>query len=264
MLSMFIIGLAIIVIWTVVYHFRKWWATNQQRKADLENARLEMSRTLADMRERAKEAQRTIDKLKRQLQSQGKEIHRQAKTETHHVLQEASQGFPWLARALANYEILDDFRSKYKTHRDRNLTRPKRVAEIVARSREYRTEYHIARSRLDYYETLCPWITEYIDIDLDTLIELTKASKDAESDDDPVRRYLAVGEYERLSPGGRNQLALERYLSKKKSPWELGRDYERFIGYCYEQDRWSVEYFGILEGLSDLGRDLVIKKANRI
>ncbi len=117
---------------------------------------------------------------------------------------------------------------------------------------------------MDYYETLFPWIEDYIDIDLDTLISITKNTNEEKKDSDPVRHYMTSGEYKQLSPKERNQLAFDRYLTKKKTPWQLGRDYERFIGYCFEQDGYDVEYFGILEGLSDLGRDLIVSKGNDI
>jgi hypothetical protein len=75
---------------------------------------------------------------------------------------------------------------------------------------------------------------------------------------------VTSAEYERLSSAERNQLALDRYWQKKKSSWELGRDYERFTGYQYEMDGWGVSYQGIVEGLADLGRDLVAVKDNRV
>ena len=63
----------------------------------------------------------------------------------------------------------------------------------------------------------------------------------------------------------RNQLALDRYkASHKKSKWQIGRDYELYIGYRYSQSGYSVDYFGSYMGLEDLGRDLICKKGNKI
>jgi hypothetical protein len=76
--------------------------------------------------------------------------------------------------------------------------------------------------------------------------------------------YLTQGEYEKLSVTERNQRALDRYWSKRKTSWQVGRDYERFIGYLYEQKGYSVYYQGIEQGLEDLGRDLVCKKDGQI
>ena len=80
-----------------------------------------------------------------------------------------------------------------------------------------------------------------------------------ELDVDPVRLWLTSEDYERLAPSERNQWALDRWGSRRKSRWEIGRDYERYIGYLYEQKGYKVYYQGILEGLADLGRDLIAK-----
>ncbi|MGH7988777.1 MAG: restriction endonuclease, partial [Limisphaerales bacterium] len=60
------------------------------------------------------------------------------------------------------------------------------------------------------------------------------------------------------------QMALDRYWNTKKSPWEVGRLYERYVGYLYEQEGFSVSYHGILEGYDDMGRDLICKKQDAI
>jgi hypothetical protein len=36
--------------------------------------------------------------------------------------------------------------------------------------------------------------------------------------------------------------------------------YERYLGYLYESDGWTVTYFGANEGLEDMGRDLLCIK----
>jgi len=100
--------------------------------------------------------------------------------------------------------------------------------------------------------------------DLDYIIEnINKDDKDEENID-PVKIYLTQAEYSRLSVTERNQKALERYWQKKKTPWEIGRDYERYVGYLYEQEGFNVYYKGIEAGLEDLGRDLIAKKENKV
>jgi Restriction endonuclease len=71
---------------------------------------------------------------------------------------------------------------------------------------------------------------------------------------------LTQEEYRALPTEERNQKALDRYLeSRNKSKWSLGRDYEMYIGYLYEQNGYSVEYKGIIDGFDDLGRDIIAK-----
>ncbi len=40
----------------------------------------------------------------------------------------------------------------------------------------------------------------------------------------------------------------------------IGFLYEQYIGYLYEKEGWQVEYYGIVNGKNDLGRDLICKK----
>lgn len=81
---------------------------------------------------------------------------------------------------------------------------------------------------------------------------------------DPVLLYVPKEDYDQLSSAERNQIALDRYLSKTLSPTAVGRLYERYLGYLYERDGWNVEYHGIIEGYEDLGRDLICTKGNDV
>lgn len=81
---------------------------------------------------------------------------------------------------------------------------------------------------------------------------------------DTIMNYISREEYNNLTTTQRNQLALDRYVERRKSKWEIGRDYELYIGHEYEKDGWNVEYFGTLKGFEDLGRDLICKKGDSI
>ena len=99
--------------------------------------------------------------------------------------------------------------------------------------------------------------------------EQTPDEDNAEAGDDgapvdPAQRWLSKEEYAALSPTERNQRALDRYLRSRKSPWQLGRDYERYIGYLREQAGWKVTYQGIFAVLEDLGRDLIGERDGHI
>lgn len=82
---------------------------------------------------------------------------------------------------------------------------------------------------------------------------------------DYVRNWVSKKEYEELSENERNQLALEKYISSRaKSKWAIGRDYEMFIGYEYENMGYRVTYTGMTDKLKDKGRDLIAKKGDEI
>lgn len=50
----------------------------------------------------------------------------------------------------------------------------------------------------------------------------------------------------------------------KKSKEEIGRDYERYVGYLYEQNGYKVSYQGIKKKMEDGGIDLICQKGNEI
>jgi len=183
------------------------------------------------------------------------------------IIGEKSKGFPWLADAIAQYIELRDLKiSEFLEHKLKPaLSSADRVREIAKEKRILQKQFRITRNLIKYYEALFPWLPEFVGEDLDELIEqVTKKEEKETTQDDPVRFYLTKGEYENLSTTERNQRALDRYWSKKKSSWELGRDYERYVGYLYECQGYSVYYQGIEEGLEDLGRDLIAKRNGEI
>ena len=59
------------------------------------------------------------------------------------------------------------------------------------------------------------------------------------------------------------QKALDEFKKRNFSNLEIGRLYERYIGYLHEEDGWQVTYKGVLGGFADLGRDLVCIKGNQ-
>lgn len=183
------------------------------------------------------------------------------------IVEEKTVGFPWLADAIAQYKELREIRiAEYLEQKLRPaIASAARVRDIAKDKRILEKQFRVTRNLIKYYESLFPWLPDFVGEDLDDLIEsVTNKATQESAKDDPVKFYLTKGEYETLSISERNQRALDRYWSKKKSSWEIGRDYERYIGYLYEQDGYSVYYQGIEAGLEDLGRDLIAKKDREI
>lgn len=60
----------------------------------------------------------------------------------------------------------------------------------------------------------------------------------------------------------RAQRALDRYLRRYFSTDEIGKFYERYIGYLYESKGHEVAYHGLLDGYGDMGRDLLVRRNN--
>ena len=213
--------------------------------------------------EELKKLQLEIDKsnleTKKQIKNEKKDIQK--------IISEKTIGFPWLADAISQYYESRDLKiAEFMENKLRpGLSSADRIRELSKDKREFQKKFILARNISKYYESLFPWITDFVDESIDEAI-LEAFTKEEIIDDeiDPVNNYLTKGEFQKLSVTERNQLALDRYWKRKKTPWEIGRDYERYIGYLYEKEGWTVNYQGIEKGLEDLGRDLICKKGNLI
>ena len=65
-----------------------------------------------------------------------------------------------------------------------------------------------------------------------------------------------------ITPAEVAQQELDAFWNSPKNAAEIGRLYERYIGYLNEMNGFNVEYFGIEKGNQDLGRDLICRKQN--
>lgn len=177
-------------------------------------------------------------------------------------------GRKWLAKFMAEADKVND---DAIADRLRDKKRPAyKAAEEVAEARSERRQYK-ERVKFLEYELLSlkeyfPFLEEYEEVILDESIPLGNGANNlnALEDSDPVLRFVGKSEYEKLTPVQRNQLALERYLNGTLAPAAIGRLYERYLGQLYEKDGWTVEYYGIVKGLEDLGRDLICSKGNEV
>jgi hypothetical protein len=184
------------------------------------------------------------------------------------IISEKSKAFPWLADAIAEFYKYQDFEiaTYLETKKHPAYKKADAVREVALENKLLRKQIKIAQNFVSYYESLFPWINEYVGDDLDDLLEsIAQGQKqDSEEEADPVLKFIPRSEYEKLPPSERNQKALDRYLSSRKRSYEIGRDYERYIGYLYEIEGFKVEYVGIEKGLEDLGRDLICIKDSEI
>jgi hypothetical protein len=177
-------------------------------------------------------------------------------------------GRKWLVKYFSELEkINDDYIDGYL----RNKARPaKSAADILKKTNQEKREIiqkmKFLECQLDTYKEYFPFLEEYEEYILND--EIKGSSLDViESETeqlDRVRLFLTDEEYKSLTTPEKNQLALDRYIKRDKSKWEIGRHYERYIGYLYELDKWDVFFSGAIKGLEDMGRDLICKKDNLI
>jgi len=140
------------------------------------------------------------------------------------------------------------------------------LEEVKAQRRELAVRVKALEWQLASYEEYFPELMEYRDAILSEAVDLRRSGRSAISDMDPAlaRGYLTKKEFETLDRVAKFQLALQRYVERRKQPWEIGRDYERQIGYQYERSGWRVHYQGALQGLEDLGQDLVCSQPGKL
>lgn len=183
------------------------------------------------------------------------------------VLTEKSKSFPWLASAVADLVLLknQDVSDYLKTKRNPAATAAETVRQVGREKRVLAEQLKLTQYTLNQYESLFPFLTQFREDDMEeALLEVTATyAEQSEQQDDPVKTYLTPGEYAALSTTERNQRALDRYGQARKSSFQIGRDYERYVGYLYESQGYEVSYYGIENGKEDLGRDLICRKAGK-
>lgn len=123
--------------------------------------------------------------------------------------------------------------------------------EIYSKYKEYQYKY-------DYLISLFPEIQEYIDGNVEQ-----NAVEDVYAEyEDRREKYLSKEEWSQLSETEKTQLALDRYNERRKrTNAQVGRDYEEYIAYLFRKQLRGCEVimFGEQRGLSDLGRDLIVR-----
>ncbi|MCX6879165.1 MAG: restriction endonuclease [Verrucomicrobia bacterium] len=189
------------------------------------------------------------------------------------MLDEQTRGFPWLASAWADYlalrdcklaEYLEDKQHPAQKAADtvRQISREKKRLEKLSRVTMY---------LIEYYETLFPWLSDFKEDHVTELLQELlgrdanqNETADDEQEADRARDFLTAEEYAILPSAEKNQRALDNYWKRRKRAWQVGRDYERYIGYLYERNGFDVYYQGIHKGIEDLGRDLICKKGGHV
>ena len=74
-----------------------------------------------------------------------------------------------------------------------------------------------------------------------------------------IRNWLSDNEYFQMTEQGREQLAVDRYISdsSKWSDWEKGRNYEIYCAYKLFNEGYDIIQEGLNKKLEDGGRDII-------
>ena len=131
------------------------------------------------------------------------------------------------------------------------------VKTLRQETKRYVEELTELRLKFAYIEELFPNINDVFDTGFN---EQEAFELETQETTDRVRLFISPEEYSQLSTTEKNQLALDRYIENRKSKWQIGRDYEMYVGYELESKGYIVKYTGIIENLEDMGRDLIATK----
>lgn len=237
------------------------------KRADLpEDARqalAEVERLGTDARQVVSDAAAALKQIRSDAQREHERLTR-IREVLEALITKRVAGVEFIADAWADYEDAIT-RAQADQLLIKSRRAPKSAATVRERGKEIRRLRREAKLNewiVRLYEHHFPWLSDLRDPDEEAayLAGSTRDGGEEASDHggDPVGWWLSADEYAALSTAERNQRALDRYLASRKSPWELGRDYERYIGYLREQAGGKVHYQGIFKGLDDLGRDLLV------
>jgi len=191
------------------------------------------------------------------------------------LAQQKSSGFPWLAEAYSEYSLLQQLKEAevLETKKHPAVKSAERIREIARDRRVVEQKLRVVQGIVAYWIEFFPFLEDWLGDDVDEELLRRLLSKNIEAPfkdvpdvgEDPVRiilNRLSDDEYRKLSAAERNQRALDAWRARSKSRWQIGREYERYIGYLCESHGYNVYYQGILEGYDDLGRDLIARKSD--
>lgn len=218
---------------------------------------LRVSQDIDSLRSESRKILSSLASERKKLEEKNADVSR--------ILSEKSQSFPWLSRLVADrdeaylLQASDYLRSKdhpapFKADEVERLIRSD-FKQVIVRAKQ-------AEYQLHFYESLFPWLSDFKEVPPS---EASRSASGAAEDPeyDYLRDWLSPQEYRSLSESQRNQLALDRYCHREKSRWEVGIEYERYIGYLCEQRGYQVFYSGAERRLEDMGRDLILTQGSR-
>lgn len=228
----------------------------KEKQESLENLYKDLVKIQQEINQSSRENQKTLEKIqlaKNDLSERQKSVEL--------LKTELSEGNPYLAKIIADFYHYRDIKvAEYlRSKKYPAIKASEKVKDYASENRELRRKFKLTYNRIKLYEEVFPFISDLEPEDIDFILEQKKKSSKVSDSDDPVREY--VPEYDKLTEEERNQRALNRYLKWKKSNWEIGKMYERYVGYLYESKGYKVEYVGIEKGFEDLGRDLICRNA---
>ncbi len=226
----------------------------KERESHEEHARI-LARRKVELKQLEWEHQQACEQLAAEQRKRVEEL-----------VADTQQSAPWAAAQYADLvhtydvEVARELRQKFRPA----VKAAAEVTKIAREKRALQKQCKMLEYQLAFYENAFPWLEEFKEIDAKEAWEYAKGTEsDGETEYEQLKRWLSPEEYQRLPTAEKFQMALDRFQKRKKTSWEVGIEYERFVGYKLEQDGYKVKYQGALLGLEDMGRDLIASKGRQ-
>lgn len=190
----------------------------------------------------------------------GRIIFKRTRKMLEDTLHETKQAHPLLSAQLADismqYEI--DLSHYLETKKNPAVKSAEEIRRISREKRELAAQCKMLKYQINFYEELFPWLEDFKEITIQDAIAYAAEGLDDEYDN--VNKWLSPSEYKKLQNSEKYQLALNRWKERRKTAWDIGIEYERYVGYLFEVRGFKVKYLGATLGIEDMGRDLLATK----
>lgn len=253
---------------------RKWREAFEEEKSRLKNEYKIKSKELIDKQKELEDEKNNYFNMKEELIATiekaqlNVEKYKKQVEDCISMIKSGSSGkiIPYFAGIIADIETIEIKEAADALDWGKNQVRLNKV--ISLNELRNQTKCQLEGARIGYYQLkylleLFPSLQDFLDEDYDEKrMDLLSFSP---SDEDPIRHYLSKEEWNNLTTTEKNQLALDRYIdSHSKNNWQIGRDYELYIGQLYMKKGYKVDFTGSYMGLEDMGRDLICLKDDEI
>lgn len=220
----------------------------------------------AKMKKEDSDFQKQIKKREAEFQKatkrQDEEFQRKIKKEyelIENLKGDLFAGRKWLSKMAGEIYERKEISPAYLVNVRNAPTSKEVVKEIRKINKELVAELAFLRSQLAAYKEYFPFLEELEDSILSEKEDYRNLSVEDFEKVDPVQKLLTPEEWASMSTVERNQLAMDRYL-KNANKLQIGKMYERYLGWLFEQEGKIVEYVGLRDGLEDRGRDLLVSE----
>ena len=236
------------------------YVQKQTYKGLLKNKERKFEKELSTLRNQFVRDKHELNKLVDEMQSKSENY-----VSLHNKTMKSKSPFSRVAELFSDWNtaVYDDTAYFLRTKKHPAVKRSEDVKVLKEKTKEAVRNYKEMKYKYLFLLDAFPELKQYVD-DEEALLHLAdyKDYEDFKAERDEVFDWVSPEEYRNMSEVKRNQLALDRYKKGKKSDWQVGMEYEMYVGHLLRENKFSVVQYGIENGLNDLGRDIIASRVD--